>query len=384
MSKKSCLQKHVDDEVEPSSENYKDFHSVTHLNWYSQFKNRIKDFKKITHLLHFTLEEQRGFIHTKFSFAITPYLLKIIDPQDETCPIRRQFIPTIDEIKTLPEEINQSNYFSNDVEAVSEVLPLKTTRRYLDTLTIFLTDQCAAYCRFCSNKHFVGKHETSLTYGEFGLIINYLKEHPEITQVILSGGDPLTLADEKLEFYLSQLRKIQHISVIVIETRIPVVLPFRITEKLCNIFKKYQPIFLNITFNHPKEITEYTKHACELLVENGVVLLSSTVLLKNINDKIQILTQLFYQLLKLRVKPYQILQCDIVEGTSHFRTSLSTGIKLVKQLRNTISWVAIPEFVVNIAGSKVVIAPQSVISKTRGSVILKDFEDKVFVYPEIR
>ncbi|MCX7716035.1 MAG: radical SAM protein, partial [Endomicrobia bacterium] len=234
-----------------------------HSNWYQQIKNRIKDFRKINQLLNLTIEEQRGFLHTKFKFAITPFLLRMIDEDNEHCPIRRQFIPTIDEIKTSPEELNQNNTLLQENFANDNLIPSRLVRKYLDTLTIFLTDQCAAYCRFCSNRHFVGNHEYSITHGEYGLIIKYLKEHTEISHVILSGGDPLSLSDEKLEFYISQLRKIQHISVVFIETRIPVVLPQRITPKLCNILKKYQPIYVNIMFNHPKEISLYTECACK-------------------------------------------------------------------------------------------------------------------------
>lgn len=402
MSKKNCINKNKekvfgsqyseekplpDDTDNLELKNPHNTSPVFNFNWYTQIKNRIKDFRKINHLLNLTIEEQRGCLHTKFKFAITPYLLRIIDANNELCPVRRQFIPTIDEIKTSPEEVNQNICCfqgSTSSESTDSLIPSKLIHKHLDTLTIFVTDQCAAYCRFCSNKHFVGQHETSITHGEYGLIIKYLKEHPEISQVTLSGGDPLTLSDEKLEFYLSQLRKIEHISLIVIETRIPVVLPQRVTSKLCNVLKKYHPVYLNIMFNHPKEITLYTEYACRLLVDNGIPLFSTTVLLKGINDKVQVLADLFHYLLRLRVKPLYMFQCDIVEGNSHFRTSLSSGMKIIKQLRNTISWFAIPEFVININNSKIMLAPQSIISKTRNSVMLKDFEDKIFVYPEVK
>jgi len=351
-------------------------------NWFLQIKNRILDYHKLARQLNLTIEEQRGLLHTKFKFALTGYLLSLIDQNNEHCPIRRQFIPTIDEIKILPEEISTQKIQNDNKKDDFLVLP-EIVHRYLDRITILLTDQCAAYCRFCSYKNFVGKNESEITNNEFQLVIKYLKQHPEINHVILSGGDPLVLSDEKLEFVLKHLRQIPHISVIRIETRIPVVLPQRITPKLCNMLKKYQPVYLNIMVNHPKELNDYTEYVFNTLSDYGIPLSSNTVLLKGINDKVQVLAELFNKLLSLRVRPYQLLQCDIVEGTSHFRTPLYVGIKIVKQLRSIISWFAIPNFVVHTTNnSKVVIEPQVVISKTRSSVMIKDFNDNIFVYPE--
>ncbi len=353
-------------------------------NWFLQLKNKISNYNKLSRELYLTIEEQRGLLHTKFKFAVTPYLLSLIDPNNEHCPIRKQFIPTIDEIKILPEELStqkiQNDTSKNEVLVLPEIV-----HRYADRITILLTDQCAAYCRFCSYKNFVGKNESEITNNELHLVIKYLKQHTEINHVILSGGDPLTLSDEKLEFVLKHLRQIPHVSVIRIETRIPVVLPQRITTKLCNILKKYQPVYLNIMVNHPKELNDYTEYVCNILSDHGIPLSSNTVLLKGINDKVQILAELFNKLLKLRIRPYQMLQCAIVEGTSHFRVAVSVGIKIIKQLRSLISWFAIPNFVVHTTqNSKVVIEPQVVISKTRSSVMIKDFNDNIFIYPEIK
>lgn len=357
-------------------------------NWYCQLKNRITNINKISRFIELTLEEKRGLLHTKFNFAIPEYLIGLMDSSSSNCPIRKQFIPTIDEIKITPEELNYSNIqkeTSLKEENSTNKIPFGLIHNYLDRAILLLTDQCAAYCRFCSSKNFVGKNNWTLTHGEFGLVVRYLKAHPEIRQVILSGGDPLVLSDEKLNFFLSNLKKIQHISIIRIETRIPVVLPHRITHKLCEILKKYSPIYISILFNHPKEINDYTKYVCNMLVDSGVVLLSNTVLLKGINDKAQILSELFYELLKIRVRPYNLFQCDIVEGTSHFRTSFSCGMRLIKQLRSSLSGLAVPNFIIKVPNhGKIPISPQCFISKTKDSVILKDLEEKVVVYPETK
>mgnify|MGYP001772857165 CR=1 FL=1 len=378
------MNKHKTKTVEKDLGNYhnifKTINSSTYSfnDWFTQFKNRIKNFQKINHILNLTLEEQRGCLHSKFKFAVTPYILSLMDKNSENCPIRRQFIPTINEIKVLPEELTQK-------EEQNSEYPYGVINKHSNSITIFLTDQCASYCRFCSWRNFVGKTETYLNHGEFGLVIKYIKEHPEITNVILSGGDPLTLSDEKLDFYLSQLRKIQTISVIQIETRVPILLPHRITQKLCDVLKKYKPIFINVMFNHPKEINEFTVYACSLLINNGLVINSNTVLLRGINDKLQILAELFNKLLSLNIRPYQLLQCDISEGISHFRTPLSVGLKLIKQLRGLTSDLAIPNFVVNLTSiNKIVVSPQVIVSKNKNNVILKDYEDKIFVYPEVK
>lgn len=371
-----------------NNKNFVDFFNknfISSNNWFYHFKNRITNFSKLNRFLDLTLEEKRGLLHTKFPFAITEYLINLIDSPN-SCPIRKQFIPTIDEIRTTPEELNYSLQKENTSFVESkEKLPFGLIHRYPDRVILLLTDQCASYCRFCSNRNFVGKNNWTMTHGEFGLVIRYLKNHPEVKQVILSGGDPLVLSDEKINFFLANLRKINNVSIIRIETRIPIVLPHRITYKLCEIFKKYSPIYINILFNHPKEINEWTKYVCNVLSDNGVVLLANTVLLKGINDKVQILSELFYELLKIRVRPYYLFQCDVVEGTSHFRTSFSYSVKIIKQLKSSISGLAVPNFIINIPNhGKIPISPQCFISKTKDSVILKDLDENMIVYPETK
>ncbi|MCX7957065.1 MAG: KamA family radical SAM protein [Endomicrobia bacterium] len=353
-------------------------------NWFQQVKNKIESIDKLNQLIELTLEEQRGLLHSRFNFAITPYLLNIIDSESSECPIRKQFIPTVDEVKTTPEDLSYIISQKKDtLTPYNDKVPFGIIHKYRDRVILLLTDQCASYCRFCSKKDFVGKNNWVMTNGEFGLVLNYLKEHKEVKQIILSGGDPLILSDEKLNFFLSKIKKLEHISIVRIETRIPVVLPQRITQKLCEILSKYSPIYINITFNHPKEITNLTEHVCNMLANYGIVLFSNTVLLKNINDRVNTLTELFYRLLKIKVVPKYLFQCDVVEGTSHFRVPISVGLKILKQIKNDISNIAVPEYVVNVNNyCKITIGPQCFISKTKNSVIIKNLDEKVFVYPD--
>lgn len=358
-------------------------HHNFHPNWYSQFKNRITNIQKLSRYINLTTEEQRGIIHSKFPFAVTAYLLENMDVNNENCPIRKQFIPRIEEVRVLPEELPQNQFNDTVVEGLN---PSRTImKHHFDTVTILLTNSCASYCRYCSARSYIGQHEWYVTHGEFGLILKYLKEHTEVHQVVLSGGDPLVLSDEKIEFYLSHLSKLSHLYVIRIETRIPVVLPQRITNKLCEILSRYHPVFVDVTFNHIKEITQQTESACKLMLNHGISVVSTTILLKDINDKVQTLTDLFYKLLKLNIKPYRIIQPEIIEGTSHFRPTITTGLRLIRQLRSFISPFAVPNYVVNTQNNtEILISPENIISKTRNSVILKDVFDNIYVYPETK
>ncbi len=360
-------------------EKYK-FLEYQYSDWHWQLRNKIKNLEHLSKHLNLTTEEQRGIVHTKFKFSITPYLLSIMDKENENCPIRKQFIPTIDEIKVTPEEM---------LDPCAEDENMPTTgliHRYPDRVLLILTDHCASYCRFCTRKRLVGQQEHTMSTGEFFLALDYIKKHPQIRDVLLSGGDPLTLSDEKLEFYLKNIRKINHIEIIRIGTRIPVSLPQRITPKLCNMLKKYNPLFINLHINHPKELATQTKSACNLLADAGFPLGSQTVLLKGINDKQNILTSLFHEMLKLRIRPYYLYQCDIAKGTSHFRTHVSFGLKVIENLRGFTSGIAIPTFVIDTpgGGGKIPLSPDYVISKSRNSIIVKNYEQKVFVYPEIK
>jgi lysine 2,3-aminomutase len=365
---------------QPNNKNLHKLLEYQYNDWHWQLRNKIKSIDVVSKFINLTTEEQRGLIYSKFKFGITPYLLSIIEKDNPDCPIRKQFIPTISEIKSTQEELLDPCGEDDDTVAPGIV------HRYPDRVLLMLTTQCASYCRFCTRRRLVGQQEHIISQGEFFLALEYIKNHPEIRDVILSGGDPLILSDEKLEFFLKHLRQIKHIEILRISTRIPVALPQRITPKLCSTLKKFNPIFINIHINHPKELTLQTQIACNMLADNGFPLGSQTVLLKGINDKPQILLKLFHEILKLRIRPYYLYQCDIAQGTSHFRTPVSVGLKIIENLQGHTSGLAVPTFVLDTpgGGGKVPISPNYVISKSRNSIIVKNYEQKVYVYPEIK
>ena len=371
------IQKDLQQELNKNS--YK-FLEYQYNDWHWQLRNKIKSAESLAKFINLTTEEQRGLVYSKFKFGVSPYLLSIMDKDNPNCPIRKQFIPTIDEIKTTPEELLDPCSEDDDIVAPGLI------HRYPDRVLLMLTAQCASYCRFCTRKRLVGQQEHILSQGEFFLGIEYLKNHPQIRDVLLSGGDPLTLSDEKLEFFIKHLREIKHIEIIRIGTRTPITLPQRITPKLCSMLKKYNPIFINIHINHPKELTLQTQYACNMLADSGFPLGSQTVLLKGINDKFPVLKKLFHELLKLRIRPYYLYQCDIAKGTSHFRTPVSLGLKIIENLQGHTSGLAVPMFVLDTpgGGGKIPISPNYIISKSRNSVIVKNYEHKVYVYQEVK
>lgn len=356
-------------------------------NWHWQLKNRITTLQQLEKIINLTVEEKRainylnpsnGTLSRKFKMAITPYFTSLIDKNNPDCPIRKQCVPSLDEFKTSVNELTDPCGEEKDSPVPGLV------HRYPDRVLLLLTDLCATYCRHCTRRRIVGSSEMTISSAKFHSACKYISENKEIRDVLISGGDPLLFSDDKLEYYISTLRAIKNIEILRIGTRVPCTLPQRITPELCAMLKKYQPIYLSIHFNHPQEITEEVRKACNMLADSGIPLGSQTVLLKGINDKTQIMARLMHELLKIRVKPYYIYQCDLAQGTDHFRTSVSTGIKIIQSLRGYTSGYAVPTYVIDApgGGGKVPISPEYVISKSRKEVIFKNYEGKVFVYPE--
>ncbi|MEW6040918.1 MAG: KamA family radical SAM protein, partial [Elusimicrobiota bacterium] len=249
---------------------------------------------------------------------------------------------------------------------------------------LLITNACATYCRHCTRRRIVGSCEAEMTEGQFEQCLEYIRENENVRDVLISGGDPLLLSDERLEKSLSALRLIKHVEIIRIGTRVPVMLPSRINPELCAVLKNFHPLYISIHFNHPKEISDETKIALNMLADAGIPLGSQTVLLKGINDKPSVMRSLMHELLKARVRPYYVYQCDLAQGTEHFRTPVSCGIKILESLRGFTTGYAVPTLVIDApgGGGKVPIGPDYVISKTRKGVIFKNYEGKVFVYPE--
>ncbi len=307
-----------------------------------------------------------------FQARINPYYLGLIRyPGD---PIWLQCVPDkieLDDLDAIEDPLME--------EAMSPVSNI--THRYPDRALFLVTSQCGIYCRFCTRKRKVGDYEKISMKG-LEAAFNYLEEHTEIRDVILSGGDPLMLTDTMLEKILKRLREIEHIEIIRLGTRMPVVLPQRITPKLCNMLKKYHPVYVNTHFNHPWEITDESSRACELLADNGVPVGNQMVIMKDINDDPAIVKELMQKLLKIRVRPYYMYMADETKGANHFRTSIETGMKIVEALRGHTSGLAIPHFVIDApgGGGKIPLLPNYVLHMDKEKIILRNYQNKVYSY----
>jgi lysine 2,3-aminomutase len=354
-----------------TQEQFEDFH------WQTQ--NRITTLEKLKKIINVTNEEERAIkegLGEIFTMGITPYYALLMDPNDINDPIRRQAVPIIYELEKSPFDLEDP--LAEDVD-----MPVPgIVHRYPDRVLFLVTDRCSVYCRHCTRSRMVSYRPTPWSQIEMGL--EYIKKHKEIRDVVVSGGDSLSLSDEKIEKILQSLRSIDHVEIIRLGSRMPVTNPMRITEKLVNILKKYHPIYLNTHFNHPKEITKYSSRALNMLADGGVVLGNQTVLLRGVNDCPFVMKKLFQLLLKNRCRPYYIYQCDLTEGLEHFRTKVSKGIEIMEFLRGHTSGLAIPYFVVDApgGGGKIPVMPNYVISMSDSRVILRNYEGKIFMYPE--
>lgn len=348
--------------------------------WHWQLKNRIEDLETLQKYLTLTSEEADG-IHRclkSLRMAITPYYLSLIDPDDPFDPVRLQAIPSSKELYTAPEDLTDPLHEDGD----SPVPGL--THRYPDRVLLLVTDQCSMYCRHCTRRRFAGQTDCPLPEKQIDQCIDYIADHPEVRDVLISGGDPLTLSDEKLETIIRKIRAIEHVEIIRIGTRTPAVMPMRITDSLCAMLRKYQPIFVNTHFNHPKEITEESAAACAKLADAGIPLNNQSVLLSGVNDCVHVMKQLVQTLLTVRVRPYYLYQCDLSKGISHFRTPVSKGIEIIEGLRGHTSGLAVPTFVIDMpgGGGKTPVMPNYVISQAPGKVILRNFEGVITTYTE--
>ncbi len=348
--------------------------------WRWQLRHRITTFEQMKEIIDLTTEEIEGIKHSKgrLALAVTPYFASLMDPVNPNCPIRRQAIPRIEEC-----HLSKNDMVDPCGEDKDSPVP-GLVHRYPDRVLLLVTDQCAVYCRYCTRRRLVGSNERSITQGNFEEVLKYLKSHRKVRDVLLSGGDPLLLENERLEEILSRLRALSHIELLRIGTRAPVTLPQRITGGLVRMLKRYHPLMISIHFTHPKEITDAVKRACNELADGGIPLGSQTVLLKGINDKPSIMKKLVQELLKIRVRPYYIYQCDLATGTEHFRTSVATGIQIIEKLRGHTTGYAVPTYVVDApgGGGKIPVEPDYVMSRGKGRVVLRNYEGKVFEYPE--
>jgi len=347
--------------------------------WCWQYQHRIKDANEISKWINLTVEEKRAINLSKqtLPMAITPYFASRLDPENPKCPLRMQSIPSIREFKVSVGEMRDPCGEEKDM-----VVP-GLVHRYPDRVLLLLTDACAVYCRHCTRRRLVGTKETVLTNAELQRIYDYIDGHKNVRDVLISGGDPFLVTDGKLESVLRNLRSIRHVEILRIGTRLPVTLPQRFTPELLDMLKKYHPLYISIHFNHPKEISEETRVVCNKLADSGIPLGSQTVLLRGINDSPETMKQLFQELLKIRVRPYYLYQCDPAIGTEHFRTTVQCGLKIISSLRGFTTGYAVPTYVIDApgGGGKIPITPDYVVSYSKRGVILRNYEGKIYVYP---
>jgi len=347
--------------------------------WKWQLRNAftsLEDLKKIMKLSEkevLAINNLRG----RLPLRITPYFASLIYNTKTSHPLRRNVVPVVEE---LLENINEKS----DPLQEKSFSPVKgIVHRYPDRVLFTVTQVCSSYCRYCTRSHSVGKLD-KLGRQDYEKAFNYIATHKEVRDVLVSGGDPLTLTDETLDYILSNIRRIEHVEIIRIGTRVPVVLPQRITDGLINTLKKYHPLFISLHFSHPLEITDECAKACNKLADSGFPLGSQTVLLKGINDNVPTMKELMHKLLKIRVRPYYLYQCDLIPGSGHFRTTVKKGIEIIKGLRGFTSGYAVPTFVVDApgGGGKIPLLPNYVVEHNNEHIVLRNYKGILCEYPE--
>ncbi len=348
--------------------------------WKWQVSHRIETLEELKKCIDLTPEEEEGIKQSlkTLRMAITPYYLSLIDINDPNCPVRKQAIPTIAELHNVEADLLDPLHEDEDAPVPG------LTHRYPDRVLFLITDQCSMYCRHCTRRRFAGQKDTESPTNRINQAIEYIAKTPAVRDVLLSGGDALLVNDKMLESIIKRLREIPHVEVIRIGTRTPVVCPQRITDDLVNMLKKYHPVWLNTHFNHPKEITPESKAACERLSNAGIPLGNQSVLLRGVNDCPQVMKKLVCDLVKIRVRPYYIYQCDLSMGLEHFRTTVSRGIEIIENLRGHVSGYAVPTFVVDApgGGGKIPVMPQYLISQSPDKVVLRNFEGVITTYTQ--
>lgn len=356
---------------------------VTDSDWNSwkwQVKNRVVGAAELSRALRLTPEEEGGIRREedRLPMAITPHFLSHIDPDNPDCPLRRQVVPRIEEHFLCSRDMEDPCGEEKDSPAP------RLVHRYPDRVLLIATESCVSYCRYCTRKRIVGKRFVSIDREQLDRVCAYISGNKRIRDVLVSGGDPLSLCDEKLEPILKSLRAIKHVEMLRIGTRVPVFLPQRITPALVEMLRRYHPLYISIHFSHPREITPETARACEMLADAGIPLGSQTVLLRGINDTPATIRRLLQDLLRIRVRPYYLYQCDLAVGTEHFRTPISTGINIIEKLRGHTSGYAVPTFVVDApgGGGKIPLGPSYFIALVEGRAVLRNYEGKIFEYPE--
>ena len=345
-----------------------------------QLRNRVDSLADLEARLNLTDEERAGVLlaGTKLAMSITPHFFNLIDRDDPDCPIRRQVIPRIEEAWTAPEE------FADPCGEDSHMPVPGLVHRYPDRVLFLVTDRCASYCRYCTRSRVVSGVGEQHLETQWEPAFRYLEQHTEIRDVLLSGGDPLLFSDDRLDKILTRLRAIPHLQFLRIGSRIPIFLPQRITPDLCAMLSKHHPLFISIHTNHPRELTSEVRDALGRLANAGIPLGNQSVLLRGVNDSVEIQKALVHKLLMCRVRPYYLYQCDLINGSSHLRTPVAEGISIIEALRGHTTGYAVPQFVIDGpgGGGKIPLNPNYMVDASPGRVTLRNYEGRIFDYPD--
>lgn len=361
-------------------EAYKDITEEQWNDWKWQVKNRITTVEELKKIINLTEAEEKDIdaVVKNFRLGITPYYASLMDPDDPRCPVRMQAVPVLSENHRSDADMLDPLHEDEDSPAPG------LTHRYPDRVLFLITDQCSMYCRHCTRRRLAGENDAARSREDINRCLDYIRKTPEIRDVLLSGGDALLVSDNTLEYIISNLREIPHVEIIRIGSRTPVVMPMRITDDLVNMLKKYHPVWLNTHFNHSKEITPHAIEACRKMADAGIPLGNQSVLLRGLNDCPHVMRDLVHDLVKNRVRPYYIYQCDLSMGIEHFRTSVAKGIEIIESLRGHTSGYAVPTFVVDApgGGGKIPVMPQYMISQSPNKVVLRNYEGVITTYTE--
>jgi lysine 2,3-aminomutase len=359
------------------------FPTATEENWNDwqwQLQNRITSSRQLAKIINLSDNERNSFHFqdTALPLAITPYYASLISPDNPGQPIRRTMIPVMSELLVSAGE-------SPDPLGEERHSPVPgLIHRYPDRVLFLVTDYCSSYCRYCTRSRMVGRRKAS-GKKQWQKAIDYIAATPSVRDVLLSGGDPLTLADEQIDWLLGSIRRIPHVELIRIGTKAPVVLPQRITPGLVEMLRKHHPLWMSIHCTHPEELTTEMQTACTRLADAGIPLGSQTVLLSGINDSVDTMRRLMHGLVKMRVKPYYLYQCDPILGSSHFRTPVSKGLEIYQGLRGYTTGYAVPNYVIDApgGGGKIPLIPETVAGRDGNDLLIRNYEGNIYRYPDV-
>jgi lysine 2,3-aminomutase len=347
--------------------------------WRWQLSHRLNSLEELRQIVNLTPEEIEGLsAEDKFRVDVTPYFASLIDPDDPMGPVRQQVIPKGRELSAFTSMMEDS--LAEDAHSPVPGL----VHRYPDRVLMLVTTQCASYCRYCTRSRIVGDAAATFSKREFDAQLDYIRRTPQVRDVLLSGGDPLTMKPSLLDWLLGRLREIEHVEIVRIGSRVPVFLPQRIDAEFGEMVQKHHPLWINIHVNHPKEITPELAEACDRMAGAGIPLGNQAVLLAGVNDSVHIQRQLVQELVMMRVRPYYLYQCDLVEGAGHFRTTVSKGVEIIEGLRGHTSGFAVPQFIIDApgGGGKVPISPNYLLAQSPGHVVIRNFEGYITTYAD--